>query len=698
MTTSGSRPSNSTENTFSYAAAASGKNSTGPTNRSQSTTSKNPAVSPNGSVGAQRPVSSASSSAAHNMNGSTAPTTGTSTPHSVSMPDPHPKKNSDMAAAIPAASVSSPGLGTSPSVGPKEDDSLSTILPVPEDKANSWEKQSQTSSHADNKSSSGSRTPDVPKGGDLIPASIPPVNPWKVRSENIVRKPPAPAPAIPALPKSMAGPNTAPAKVSSERPAERGIVAGKEGSANGPSEAQDKGKGEELSNASGDWKDPQAKDRKKGGEATKANEFAGIDGMDLSSYIQSLWICSPLTCTDPVGGVPRKSGRKGQQEKEPIAPVLPPPVTDTESWPTPETAQDEAEKSKKERADKDKSTAPVTRGNKVWVAAAEIVPEYVPSYKAPRGGRSNRSGREGGGRGGGASYQAGERSAYGAGSGPGAGSENERGRQGVGANTARGGYQGGKGAKRATSAGGTPQRRDSKVALPVATGGKKGEFVKDSAEPNSGPGQSIKPSGAQSNGQPTGSGVKAADQTGNTVQGESRQPNESQDRNYQSGQNSHHSSERVPHRSFNNRSDHAAVEGGSSHPPRERGMEPRGRGGYRGRNGNFYNSQYPNNHHGSGHHAGSSSYSSTPQHFHPGHTNGQYSSQNQQSSGRSYRGSSRTHSLPNTAVYNRFPNPHMQSPPYMPFQVPYGFEMVPAGEAPMVGIAFPPLPEITNQM
>src|SRR5207302_9823257 len=164
-----------------------------------------------------------------------------------------------------------------------------TILSVPEDRANSWEKQSQTSSHADNKSSSGSRTPDVHRGGDLIPASIPPVNPWKVRSENIARKPPAPAPTIPALPKSTAGPNTASTKASSERSAERGGVAGKEGPANGPSEVHDKGKGEELSNPTGDWKDAQAKDRRKGGEATKANGFVGIDGMNLSSYTRSSW-------------------------------------------------------------------------------------------------------------------------------------------------------------------------------------------------------------------------------------------------------------------------------------------------------------------------------------------------------------------------------------------------------------------------
>ncbi|CAZ81149.1 unnamed protein product [Tuber melanosporum] len=656
MTTSGSRPLNSTENTFSYAAAASGKNSTGPTTRSQSATSKNPVVSSNGSAGTQHPVS-ASSSTAHSMNGGTAPTIRTSTPHSVAMPDSYLKRGSDMRAAPPAASVPSPGLGTSSSVVSKEDDSLSAILSVPEDKANSWEKQSQTSSHADNKSSSGSRTPDVHRGGDLIPASIPPVNPWKVRSESIARKPPFPAPAIPALPKSMAGPNAASAKASSEGLAERGVVAGKEVPANDPSEVHDRGKGEELSSTTGDWKDAQAKDRRKGGEAAKVNGFVGMDG-----------------------GVPRKSGKKGQQEKELTAPVLPPPVTDTESWPTPETAQDGAEKYKKERADKDRPNAPVARGNKVWVAAAEIVPEYVQPYKAPRGGRSNRSIREGGGRGAGASYQAGERNTY--------GSENERGRQGAGVSAARGGYQGGKGGKRATSAGGTPQRRDSKVALPTATSERKREFVKDGVEPDSGPGQSVKPSGAQGDGLPSGSGAKAADQ-----------PNEGQDRNYQNGQNLHHNSgERVPYRSFNNRSDYSTAEGGSSHPPRERGMEPRGRGGHRGRNGSFYGSQYSNNHHNGGHHAGSGSYNSTPQNFHPGHTNGQYSSQNPQASGRSYRGSSRAHSLPNTAVYNRFPNPHMQSPPFVPFQVPYGFEMVPPGEAPMVGIAFPPLPEITNQI
>ncbi|CUS13967.1 unnamed protein product [Tuber aestivum] len=697
MTTSGSRPSSSTENTFSYAAAASGKNSTGPATRPQSATSKNHTVSSNGSAGTQYPVS-ASSPTAHNMNGGTAPTTRTSTPHSVAVPDPHAKRNSDMSVTAPATPISSPGLGALSAVVPKEDDALSTILAVPEDKANAWEKQSQTSSHADNKSSSGSRTPDVHRGGDLIPASIPPVNPWKVRSEGIGRKTPAPAPAIPALPKSMASPNTASTKVSGERSAERGAVAGKEGLADVPSEVQDKGKGEELSSTTGDWKDAHAKERRKGGEATKVNGFVGIDGMNLLSSVRSLSTNDPLTCTDLVGGVPRKSGKKGQQEKEPIGPALPPPVTDTESWPTPETAQDEAEKYKKERTDKDKSSPSVARGNKVWVPAAELVPEYASSYKSPRGGRGNRSAREGGGRGGGVSYQTGERGAYVSGSGPGAGSENERGRQGVGASAVRGGYQSGKGGKRATSAGGTPQRRDSKAALPVPTSERKREPAKDGTDPDSGPGQSVKPSVAQGDGQPGGPGAKAADQVGSTLQGESRQPNEGQDRNYQNGQNFHHNSERVPYRSFHNRSDHTAAEGGSSHPPRDRGMEPRGRGGYRGRNGNFYGSQYSNNHHSGGHQAGSGSYNSTSQHFHPGHTNGQYSSQNPQASGRSYRGSSRAQSLPNPAVYNRFPNPHMQSPPFMPFQIPYGYEMVPPGEAPMVGIAFPPLSEITNQI
>lgn len=244
-----------------------------------------PSTGPTSTV-TQRSMSSASSSTVQIPNGSTAPTTRTSTPQSLTMSDPHLKNSADsgvVATTLPAIPL--PALGTSlASAVSKEDGTLSPTASVPEDKGNSWDKQSQSSSHAENKSSSGSRTPEVSKGGDLVPAAIPPVNPWKLRSESIAAKKPNPTvPALPAVPKTAASSNAVASVKATGEKADVKQAGKKERLVGGLPDTLERGNVEEASGGAGGGKEPQVgpKDRRRSVDAGKVNGFAaGADGMN----------------------------------------------------------------------------------------------------------------------------------------------------------------------------------------------------------------------------------------------------------------------------------------------------------------------------------------------------------------------------------------------------------------------------------
>lgn len=282
-TTSANKPINSTETTFSYAAAASGKNSAGSISKNPQTNGSPKSSTPS-SVGpppTQRPVSSASSSP--NTNGSTAPTTRTSTPQSLPtvVADSQPKTSAEMNPNTIPSAVSSPRIGSaSTSALPKEDDSVASISFVSEDKTTAWEKQSQTSSREDKKTSStGSRTPDVSKDVTLVPAPLPPVNPWDARRNTSAKKPNAPVtvPATPAVAKTTASNATA-VKDSTDKLAEPKQAEKKKKPIGENLDVFDREKSKE--GPSGFGKDSlarESKDRKKSTDAGRANGYASKD-------------------------------------------------------------------------------------------------------------------------------------------------------------------------------------------------------------------------------------------------------------------------------------------------------------------------------------------------------------------------------------------------------------------------------------
>ncbi|RPB14997.1 hypothetical protein P167DRAFT_552247 [Morchella conica CCBAS932] len=541
-TTSASRPINSSEATFSYAAAASGKNSASPA----------PANKPQ-TAGLSKPTVPSSNVAGTSVT----PATGTSTPQSTSITDSHLKTNGD-AIAQSSSAVSSPnlGVGSAPTL-PKEDESASSMS---EDKGSSWEKQSQTA---------GSRTPDISKVTDLVPAALPAVNPWK------------PSPTTPASPSNA-------------------IVA----------------KDNVDKSPFGEGSDVAEKERSKEGSSGKSTDAGRANGF----------------ASKEDGPAIRKTPKRyPPPEKEATAPVLPPPI-----------AQDEVEKAKRDKDEKDKPASSVLRPGRgsTWVPVAITIPHVPPFAKQPgRGGKGARGGRDGSSRGGLSTHTG---STFGAG----VAVEGDRGRQGSNSGASRGAYQGRPG-KRATSAGGTTQRREKDSAVSPET-------------------------------------ASAGTQTHDRARQGSRSDDPNfvpQDRTHHNANGHYHPRERVyNNQSFNsNRPEHHGGDNASSHGPGERGR------------GNFYNQQHINGHNGAHHQNPGPHFTSTPPHFNAHQTNGQYPAQNSQSSQRPFRGS-RSHQGPNNGNYsNRYPNPNMQPPPqiYMPsYPLPYDFSMIsPTGIPPPIEYA-----------
>jgi la-related protein 1 len=281
--------------------------------------------------------------------------------------------------------------------------------------------------------------------------------------------------------------------------------------------------------------------------------------------------------------------------------------------------------------------------------------------------------------------------------------EGDRGRQGSSSGASRGAYQG-KPSKRATSAGGTAQRRESKGSLPIPSSEKR----KDSAvspevgEPTAESTQSSKTASAGTQTHDRARQGSRSDDPNFVPQGDGRHFSEGQDRTHHNANGHYHPRERVyNNQGFNsNRPEHHGGDNVSSHGPRERGFEG-GRGrGHRGR-GNYHNQQYINGHNGAHHQNPGPHFTSTPPHFNAHQTNGQYPAQNSQSSQRPFRGGSRSHPGPNNGNYNnRYPNPNMQPPPqiYMPsYPLPYDFSMIsPTGIPPQ--IEYTGISEIIAQM
>lgn len=424
------------------------------------------------------------------------------------------------------------------------------------------------------------------------------------------------------------------------------------------------------------------------------------------SFFKTIFLRPPQRTNSFSGTGPaiRKTPRSKHSppEKEATAPVLPPPVTDTESWPTPEIAQDEVEKAKRDKDEKDKSASPVLRPGKVstWVPVPITIPLVPPFPSKPVRGVKNTRGREGSSRGGlstvpSSSSPNGDKHTGGT-FGAGVGVEGDRGRQGSNSGASRGAHQG-RPNKRATSA----QRRESKGPLPIPSPEKR----KDSAvspevgEPTAESNQSSKTASTGTQTHDRARQGSRSDDPNFVPQGDGRHSSEGQDRTHHNANGQYHPRGRAyDNQSFNsNRPGHHGGDNVSSHGPGERGFGG-GRGrGQRGRGG--FQQQYISGHNGAHHQNPGPHFTSTPPHFNAHQTNGQYPAQNSQSSQRPQRGA-RSHQDLNNRYNNRFPNPNMQPPPqiYMPsYPLPYDFSMIsPTGIPPPIEYAG--ISEIITQM
>ncbi|KAA8892731.1 hypothetical protein FN846DRAFT_635728 [Sphaerosporella brunnea] len=343
----------------------------------------------------------------------------------------------------------------------------------------------------------------------------------------------------------------------------------------------------------------------------------------------------------------KRNSRRAQTNENEASVSLPPPVTDTMSWPTPDLAQGEFKKEKEDKERERLAPPPGRGGSKNWVPVAIETP-YVPPIqtKSGRGGRGGRGGREGG-RGG----SSGDRAERVAGPGPGVSGaqEGERGRQ---YSTSRGGYQGK--AKRSSSAGGTAQRRESKAGMVNGAGERRKEGEAWNSE------SSVSGTASSATQTERSRPARVGDDESAYAGAQRRQYSDGQEK-----PTGHGYSSRADKQWYGGRTESDSA---GTYTPRERGSE-RGRGGFRGR-GNFH-SQFSNGHHNpafQGHpgsaappFAGQAPNGHQYPHAHP--------------RGGSYRG--RGHSTYGTHPYRM--NPAMQPPPaqYAYAGAPYEYAMMP---------------------
>ncbi|KAI9814420.1 MAG: hypothetical protein M1827_003276 [Pycnora praestabilis] len=281
---------------------------------------------------------------------------------------------------------SSPSLGTaSTATLPKEDDLLSAANASSD---STWDKQSQSSTPVEKLAEQGEGGSKKEKSKDedsekswhkaLQPAPLPMINFWQQRKEaqeakaKVVTQTSSP-------PRSTLGSNggvqhaAGSRKPMDEKSLDQPKNDPRKKSKVGAGNVEDTGSGQHYSN----------KEKKKSMDVGYKSREEG----------------SKRT------GPRIKSSSEKEKEREQAAPLPPPPVGDAFSWPTPDTAQDEEKKKaqeKEEKGEKERSPASNTKshGKEKWVP----VP-YTPTvvYNTPlpvgatrRGGRAFRAGRDSG--------------------------------------------------------------------------------------------------------------------------------------------------------------------------------------------------------------------------------------------------------------------------------------------------------------
>ncbi|KAI9716452.1 MAG: hypothetical protein M1812_005347 [Candelaria pacifica] len=703
-----------TPSTFSYAQAAKGKSPSGPSTV-QSSKSPSGSNTPSKESMSKEAASPTAVTPVIPMEKSNMPEIMRDEPSSTQEQS-HESHKLPSAGLEGQANIDSPALGSQPSQGPPESSSTpsspsfgtasTSTLPKEEELSSNsnavsdttWDKQSQSSNNAEKpveteatgwekdqgKAWDSSKT--LPKV--LQPAPPPAINPWqKMKEEREAKAKTSIQPS--STPKST---KTASNSGTVEPTASTKVATDRTGDSQSKAESRKRGKpsgviGEETATGQGNG----AREKKKSVDAGGKTRDEGSDSKPRFEHDYS------NTNTPKVARKP-KSKTSPEKEQESTVPSSPPSVGDPTSWPTPDTAADEDKKKaleKGEKGGKDRSSSVSGKPHvkEKWIPVPHtpsvIFNTSLPPGAARRGGRNSRGGREHGGRGAGHTSGGGVNGDRGttASSTPsvavGSGEPTDRGRDETGG--ARGASLPPR-AKRASSAGPQAAREQRKTNGPAAPekhrdgdveGAKDNESsagVASSSRRTSTATQTDGPSkprqeGRQSFRQPFSSFQNA---TQGTVQ-------EGSWRQTPAGDSHAHPRSAGPdhHReSFSRPSDYFREPTNHAHP-RERGeaRTERGRGGYRGRGGNngFGTSQqqaahqFSNGHHSSHQNSAGNSFPRSPPY------SGQQSQTSQQSQGPQYghplhqprtpRGGSRAQSIPNSAVYSRFPPGVTGGPP-----------------------------------
>lgn len=303
---------------------------------------------------------------------------------------------------------SSPSFGTaSTSTLPKEDDISSTMNASSD---STWDKQSQNSHVPEKSAAHGGPEKenekekgqnwekDVAKPASLKPAPQPALNIWQQRREAQEAK--FKASSVSSPQQTTKAQNTS---------AGAGLPTGPSNIPNASTTDQAKPEGRRKSRSSISQADEMPT------SSTVLNsKRKGFDGRDKTREEGNILDIQPVQALGNDFADPTKATRKGiprpgqstDTTTETQPPLAPPPAEDPTSWPTPDTAQDEEKKKAVERGekgDKEKNLTAPPRGKEKWMP----VP-YVPSavFNTPlppaarRSGRPARGSREGPSRGG----------------------------------------------------------------------------------------------------------------------------------------------------------------------------------------------------------------------------------------------------------------------------------------------------------
>ena len=321
---------------------------------------------------------------------------------------PSPQRNVTTQPQVLTSTPSSPSFGTaSTSTLPKEDD-ISSTLNASSD--STWDRQSQTSHSPEKvaipveaekegeKEKGQSWEKETAKPAPFKPAPPPTLNVWQQRREAQEAKAKANSLSTPHQTMKTQGVGVGTGSTSGQSNINTARIPDQT-----KSDMKKKGR---SSNSQGDELPTSS--------AANANKRKGIDGKDrirdegkdLLGQTGQPFLRSLADDVEAAKKMVPRPSHSPDTSRDARPPLAPPPAEDPTSWPTPDTAQDEEKKKTVERGEKvEKEKSPAVRphGKEKWMP----VP-YVPSaiFNTPlpnaarRGGRPARGGREVSGRGG----------------------------------------------------------------------------------------------------------------------------------------------------------------------------------------------------------------------------------------------------------------------------------------------------------